>query len=368
MNNQQMELEKIYKLLADTTTELICLHQPDGTYAYLTPSVERILGYGEQELVGTDPYELFHPEDRQAIREQSHEVVLKGNHYTDMEYRIRKKDGTYIWFNTNTDTIKNEKGEVEQLVTRSRDVTSRKLAEQALKESEHKLRNLLETKDKFFSIISHDLRGPFNTFSGFLGLLKEKIRDGELEKTQEIIDTMEKVSEDTLNLLTNLLEWSRTQTETIRFVPEPVKLATVCKMLSALFDYPIHQKHLVLECMLDDQLTVHADRNMLETILRNLISNAIKYSNPGGTIMISGKKKEDRAEISVTDQGVGMEKEELDRLFHLEKTISKPGTHRETGSGLGLILSREFVSKHGGEIHISSRPGKGSTFTFTLPG
>ena len=362
-----MENQEIYKLLADSTTELICLHQPDGTYTYLTPSVKRILGYDNQELLGTDPYELFHPDDRQVIREQSHKEVLKGNDYLDMEYRIRKKNGEYIWFNTYTDTIKNENGEVEQLVTRSRDVTSRKQAELALKKSEKKLRELLATKDKFFSIISHDLRSPFNTFSGFLSLLKQKIRDGELEKSREIIDTMEKVSEDTLNLLTNLLEWSRTQTDSIRFEPEAMPLSTTCKLVSSLFDYPVHQKHLVLECRLDNQLMVRADKNMLESILRNLISNAIKYSNPGGTIMISGKKKGDRAEVTITDQGTGMEKEELDRLFRLEKSISKPGTAQETGSGLGLILIREFVKKHDSELHISSRPGKGSSFTFTLP-
>lgn len=244
-----------------------------------------------------------------------------------------------------------------------------KKAEQALKDSEAKLQESNKTKDKFFSIIAHDLRSPFNTLLGFSDILSKNHKKYDVEERERIIKLINNSSKNTFNLLENLLTWSRSQLGRIEFLPKEINIKALIYEIVLLFQSNAKNKSIGLFYDTETNISVYADKNMTNTVLRNLITNAIKFTKKNGTVTISVSetKKQDFIEISVTDTGVGIAKDKIDELFRIDKDTSTPGTENESGTGLGLILCKEFVEKHGGEIWVESEVDKGSKFIFTLP-
>ena len=243
----------------------------------------------------------------------------------------------------------------------------RKQSEQALIKSEVELRELNATKDKLFSIIAHDLRSPFNNILGFSELLIENSNNYEAEETEKFLGFINLSAKNTLVLLDNLLNWAKSQTGQVKFKPEKLVLSSIVfetielsKIIAIGKDISISQNKL-------DDTEVYADKDMLKTLLRNLISNAIKFTNPGGNISVSAKKEQSQVEIAVSDNGVGMNEETINKLFSIETNNTSIGTADEKGSGLGLILCKELVEKQGGKIWVESELGKGSIFKFILP-
>ncbi|MBE0650414.1 MAG: PAS domain S-box protein [Bacteroidales bacterium] len=248
-----------------------------------------------------------------------------------------------------------------------RDVTERKKAQDMLKESEVRLRELNASKDKFFSIIAHDLKNPFNAIIGFSDLLAEKIKDKDYDGIEELTDLIQKSSERTFALLMNLLEWARSQTGRVKFEPEMLNVNHMIKeSTEALQDIAAH-KSIDITVKTHEGDTVFADRDMTSTILRNLVSNALKFTGVGGKIDISAVRENGHVLMKVKDNGVGIDKENQDKLFRIDESYSNPGTLNEKGTGLGLLICKEFIEKNGGSIWVESEPGKGSTFNFTLP-
>lgn len=229
------------------------------------------------------------------------------------------------------------------------------------------LKELNATKDKFFSIIAHDLKNPFNTLLGFTELMLDNLSDYSQEKLKEFITILRDTSKHSYALLENLLEWSRSQTGKLEITPETIQLNELFKDNIDLLSNNAAGKKIKLINNIDPDATAFADSNMIRTVIRNLISNAIKYSNEDGSITGTSKIAGKFVEISVTDTGIGIEQENIDKLFKIDINYSTAGTASESGTGLGLILCKEFVSKNGGKIWIESEPGKGSSFTFTLP-
>lgn len=248
-----------------------------------------------------------------------------------------------------------------------RDVTHRiKIA----REIEQKNEELLKTnneKDKFFSIVAHDLRSPFNAIMGFSELLKEQIKENDLEGIANYADLILKSSNRAMNLLTNLMEWSQAHTGRMVFAPELFDINRLIQDTMMLFSDAAGQKSIEIQSRLPESLPVFADKSMISTVLRNLVSNAIKFSKPGSFITLAAEIKPGECIISVEDQGVGIPPETMKKLFGIGENYSTPGTQNEKGTGLGLILCREFVEKHKGIIRAESKPGKGSTFYFTIP-
>jgi signal transduction histidine kinase len=240
-------------------------------------------------------------------------------------------------------------------------------AKNKAEENEERLRELNATKDKFFSIISHDLRSPFCSIIGFSNLLTEQVSkkdyDGMVEYARIIRDSAWRV----LDLLMNLLEWSNTQTGKMEFTPEHIDLYALITESSDLSSVGALQKSISIFTDLPHIITVFADKAMISTILRNLISNALKFTHPDGSITISAKVQKNEVLVSVSDNGVGISASRIKKLFRFEESQSTIGTQRERGTGLGLLLCREFVQKHGGKIWVESELGKGSTFYFTIP-
>jgi two-component system, sensor histidine kinase and response regulator len=236
-----------------------------------------------------------------------------------------------------------------------------------IKAQNEELNSLNNTKNKLFSIIGHDLRGPFTGILGFLELLGEQLIEMDKESIQEFIKLMNDSVKQSLSLLENLLIWAKSQTGQISFKPEIMKLTDIIQRNLVFLQATANLKNIRIDYHSREDFLVKADANMLDTVLRNLISNAIKFTNKGGLIKIEATSASPMLVISIADNGIGMPASELPGLFKIEKNKSRPGTANETGTGLGLILCKEFVTRHGGEIWAESTPNVGSTFYFTLP-
>ncbi|MFW5721418.1 MAG: ATP-binding protein, partial [Bacteroidota bacterium] len=251
-------------------------------------------------------------------------------------------------------------GEITKLVTIDSDISK-------LKEVEKELQKLLITKDKFFSIIAHDLKNPFNSLMGLSQLLVYGFDRMSKEKVKHFHQNLYQISKNGYELLINLLEWSRSQMGSIKFSPEEINLFGIAEETFSLYQSKARQKDILLTNNLNNKCLAYADKNMTKTIFRNLISNALKFTDRGGVIEISSSMKESFIEISIRDTGVGITTDDIDKLFQLDNHYTTKGTEDEGGTGLGLILVKEFVEKNGGTIWVESQPGNGSNFIFTLP-
>lgn len=241
-----------------------------------------------------------------------------------------------------------------------------------LRERKAELKKSNETKDKFFSIIAHDLKSPFNSLLGFSEILKENYDDFDIEKKKKFISIINQGLEDTHKLLKNLLFWSRSQRGTIDFNPEKLNLKLMFNEPIELLNQPAKNKSILLTNKIPEKIVVYADKNMLSTIIRNLISNAIKFTPKGGKIEFNStvrtiKNNQKVVEVVIKDNGIGVSKKMQSKLFDIGESTSTKGTENESGTGLGLILCKEFVEKHGGKIWVESEVGKGSKFYFTIP-
>lgn len=229
------------------------------------------------------------------------------------------------------------------------------------------LQELNATKDKFFSIISHDLKGPLNSLTSFSGLLINYFDSLSKEEIQTLAKDLDKSLKNLFALLENLLEWSRSQTGAIEFKPEAFNLSELMQENIDLLTAQAGTKEITLHYPNAQPVTVMAHKNSVTTVIRNLISNAIKFTPKGGTITLSATKNNEEALISIADTGVGMSKEVIDKIFRIDAKHSTKGTADEKGTGLGLVLCKDFVEKNKGSIGVQSEEGKGSTFYFTLP-
>ncbi|MFT6582127.1 MAG: signal transduction histidine kinase [Alphaproteobacteria bacterium] len=229
------------------------------------------------------------------------------------------------------------------------------------------MQNLVHQRDRFFSIIAHDLRCPFNALLGFTELLATQAQNLPRASVQEYANLAHVAGRQTHKLLENLLEWSRLQTGSITYRREPFKLPEKIDESVALFGAAAAAKHIKLFMNIDVQDAVDGDPIMVDTILRNLIDNAIKFTPEGGEIEVSAAQHADSVQLAVRDSGVGMSAETIARLFKLDDKVSTTGTNGEASSGLGLQLCHELAELHGGPIAVESQVGQGTTFSFTLP-
>ncbi len=239
--------------------------------------------------------------------------------------------------------------------------------EKKVEERTKQLQELNVTKDKFFSIIAHDLKNPFNSLIGFTELILQNYEQYSKEKIYSFVQMLNETSQGTYALLQNLLEWSRSQTGRIKFEPENVEVNAIVDELINIFSAQAKEKEIDLLITLDDNLVVFADENMIKTVLRNLISNALKYTRPGGRVEIGNTSNENAITILIKDNGVGIPEDALEKLFRIDASYSTEGTAQETGTGLGLVLCKEFMNRNNGSIAVQSKVDEGSVFSITLP-
>jgi signal transduction histidine kinase/response regulator of citrate/malate metabolism len=247
------------------------------------------------------------------------------------------------------------------------ELKERKLAQNALKESETKLLELNATKDKFFNIVAHDLKNPFTSLLGSTELLFENIDRMDLASIKRLAQILNDSAKSGYAILLNLLDWSRSQTGLIKFNPVRINLKSIIDDHISDFNLYSSNKNITIISEIEDDFFIFADENMINTIMRNLISNAVKFTHRYGQIIISATPKSHEIVISVKDTGIGLSPESLDKIFRIDSKHSQPGTDKEQGTGLGLKLCKEFVEQQGGEIWVQSIENKGSIFSFSIP-
>jgi PAS domain S-box-containing protein len=258
-------------------------------------------------------------------------------------------------------------GDHKYLCVIQRDLTERRKAEQALKENEEQLKLLNKTQNKLFSIIAHDLKSPLSTVHGYLQLLRDSISENDLVTSEKYLDIIISSSKNNLSLLSNMLTWARSHTGQIEFNPVQCNLDGVVTEIKEILESSASLKNITIDTKIPSDTLVYADGNMMKTILQNLISNAIKFTPRGGSVLIRSEHEDGNSRIYISDNGVGINSSDMDKLFDISNIKISRGTDGEGGTGLGLFICREFVEKHGGKISAESKLGTGSTFLITLP-
>jgi len=301
----------------------------------------------------------FHPEDRQKILDEYFKTIEQK---TDLEitHRIITKSGKIKYVTQRANTKYDNSGKPIRSLGTVLDVT-------VLKEKENILIELNATKDKFFSIIAHDLKNPFNSLLGFSEMLENNAFTYPPEKIKKFAKNMHNSAKHAYTLLENLLEWARLQTGAIKPKMEKVNVSELIYEVKLLCESIAKSKQIYLQKQEFFTDSIDLDREMIKTVLRNLITNAIKFTFPKGTITIKSEKVENDILFTISDTGIGIEQKHIDKLFRIDSKLSKKGTAEESGTGLGLILCKEFIDKHKGKIWVESEFGLGSSFIFSLP-
>jgi len=236
-----------------------------------------------------------------------------------------------------------------------------------LDKQKKELEELNATKDKFFTIIAHDLKNPFNTVIGLTELLMERFNTYDSAKIQDFIAQIHKFSSNAYNLLEDLLQWAKSQTGRIEVKQSKIDLFEIAIENKAYFEEKAGKKGVHINILVPHKTFAFADKNMINTVVRNLVSNAVKFTNSGDLITIDAAIKKDIIEVIVSDTGVGIPDNNVTGLFRIDSNVSTQGTNEEQGTGLGLIITREFVEKNGGTIYVESEESKGTKFIFTVP-
>ena len=374
-NEEIKKSEEKYRLITENAADVIwILNLNKRNFSYISPSVFTLRGFTAEEAMKQDINEALTPESAKIVIDSITEFLPKFVAEPEIfsqkifinELQQPCKDGSLIWIETTTRYQFNQENEVE-VIGISRNINERKKLEDEIKRQNNQLIELIATKDKFFSIIAHDLKSPFNSILGFLELLIKNIEKYDIQKIKRFVETIYNSSVNTYKLLENLLEWSRSQTGGINFKPEFFILEDLIIETLQLAQNPAKTKNIVLDYDISDSLLVFADRNMIHTVLRNLISNAIKFTNKNGFVTIKAFHQKSHIKVVVIDSGVGISDKAKNKLFKINEKITTLGTEEEKGTGLGLILCKEFVEKNGGEIWVESEINKGSNFIFSIP-
>ena len=365
--------EERYRVLAENVMDVIwVLNLNLERFTFISPSIFQLRGFTSEEALKHRLEDSLTPESVSRVKERigiaTKEFLANPNelvYYYD-EFQQFHKNGSLIWIETVTHLIKNKQGELE-VVGISRNINKRKEAEAIQQATNKRLDELNATKDKFFSIIAHDLMSPFNTLVGFSSLINRQSAKNDLEGVAKSAKFMHDAAEKTKDLLKNLLEWSQTQTGRIQFNPELIDLPAAVQEVVELFKETAEQKGIEMKIEMPSEGQITVDKYMLSTILRNLVANAIKYTYSGGFIQVTAAETEKDWLFQVRDNGIGMEPAISAQVFTIGTHKSEAGTQKEQGTGLGLILCKEFVEKHGGQIWVDSKLGAGSVFGFQIP-
>ena len=362
------ESEEKFRKLTQSAADAIISIDPQGLVLFFNHAAEKIFGYTEQEALGKSVDILIPGEHEKphtsSIRRymQTGESKLIG---ATRELEARRKDGEIFPIEISLSEVKVNK--VPNFIGIIRDISERKAAEVSLAESARKLHELNDTKDKFFSIIAHDLRSPFNAILGLTNMLVNEHSRHDEEEIGKIIGAIKTSSERAYELTENLLLWANSQTGKITFHSAEFNIKKTIDQTIGLAAMHASMKQIRIISVVAEDYIISGDQQMVHTIMRNLLSNAIKFTPAGGVISVSASIRGNLCEISVRDTGVGIPAGYISKLFKIDSNYSTHGTSDEKGSGLGLILCHEFIERHGGKIWVESREGIGSAFFFTLP-
>lgn len=367
---------KRYQLLAENIFDVIMvLDIEEYLIQYVSPSIINLTGYSIEETMLHNFSDLLTPDSFELLKDAVEERLGMYNHGDTSddskvyEWQQLCKDGSVIWVEATLTFIEDYEVSGINLICVFRNIEQRKAIEKQINEKTHQLEITNSTKDKFFSIIAHDLKNPLSGFRDISSMLYDNYDVFDEQKRKECILMIKNSSTSVFQLLENLLEWSRSQRGMITYHPEEVNLFFIAHNCVELLTLSAEKKSIALINSVPIFANVFADSNLLTTVIRNIMSNSIKFTPTGGQIEIGVADNENSkfVTIFVRDNGIGIQPQVLDKLFRIDKNITSKGTAGESGSGLGLILCKEFIERHGGSIWVESQVGAGSTFYFTLP-
>lgn len=362
LKEQQIEINKAKELYLKIFKEfpaLIWRSRLDKLCDYFNKTWLDFTGRTYEQEFGNGWAEGVHPDDFDFCV-QTYLTAFDKREAFLMEYRMKNKFGEYRWIRDFGRPFYDLDNTFLGYIGSCYDITE-------IKNSELSLIELNATKDKFFSIIAHDLKTPFNSIIGFSELLVDKVKENDYDKVAEFAGIILQSSKRAMDLLINLMEWSQLQSGRMNFNPEFFDVSMLIDEVMLLLNGIADQKSIIIENQLTKPVLVFADKEMISAVMRNLISNALKFTHTGGCLSISALIKENEVIITVSDNGVGLPEDRINKLFILSESYSTPGTNKEKGTGLGLILCNEFIKKNNGLIWVESEIGKGSSFSFSLP-
>ena len=343
----------------------------DVTRFFVSPSIFEITKYCDSEFANNSKLwiRMIHPDDKaNTISKLKRVYKDRVRKQVELEYRILDKQGSLVWVRNKLNFVRNEFGKIEKIFGLLSDITLNKKNEEKIFKTTQELKTLNDSKDKFISIVSHDLRTPFSSILGFTDLL---LTDDDIssEKQRQYIGFIQESAQNMLKLVNSILDWTRLQTGRIEYIAERLEVQSVVNNAIKMLSGNAIKKNIKLYSTINHKVFVHGDRNLLLQAFNNLISNALKFTNPEGEVFISAEPLSDKKVIqfSVNDTGIGISDKDIGKLFSVESKHTTIGTKGEKGSGLGLSLVKEIIQMHGGEIYVESSPNTGTSFIFTIP-
>jgi PAS domain S-box-containing protein len=354
------ESEIKFQTLSENSKDYIMRYDKNHRHIYMNKAGIEITGAMPEQIIGKTHRESGIFDDEQCLMwEKQIDTVFRTKQPYFEQFSYESANGN-IYLDWRLFPEFNDKNEVVSVLGVSRDITY-------LKQAEIKLLQLNADKDRFISILAHDLKSPFNVIIGFLDLLTENIRSYDIGEIEKHLSVINQSANQVYHLLEKILLWAGSRAGKLAFEPRKISFSEICEEIIPGIKLMAESKNIAVNAFVGSELEIFADENMLKTVLRNLVSNAIKFTGNGGRIDICAGQNRANVTITVSDNGTGIPPQALAGLFDISLPHTTNGTANEKGTGLGLLLCKEFVENHGGKISVESEVGKGSIFKFTLP-
>lgn len=363
------ESEKLYKLLSENTQDLVSLFTMDGKYTFVSPSVKETLGYTPEELIGLDILSQVHPEDREELVAQSQHRALQGERFKNPPFRMRCKNGAYVWLEAYTSPVYDEQGRLVYIQTTSRDITDRKAFEQQLLAAKERAEYATQAKSRFLGMMSHEIRTPMNAIIGLTNLLiGQDPREEQLEK----LTLLRYSGENLLTIINDILDFSKIEADRIHIEYIDFDLHEMITRIMKMMTYRAEERGISLANRYDESLPGYfkGDPVRIGQVLTNLISNAIKFTNDGTVTLRIEKRGQEEGRVTiyfeVSDTGIGIPDGKLEHIFDSFSQAEESTTRTYGGTGLGLAITKKLVQLMDSDIYVESVVGQGSKFYFTL--
>ncbi|MBM2814363.1 MAG: sensor signal transduction histidine kinase [Ignavibacteria bacterium] len=360
----------LLRCLIDNMNAYVFIKDTESRFIVVNKTLSEVMQpESPDNIIGKTDFDFYPKELADSYYLEDKEILSTGKSFIDIEELGVDKNNEPIWILTTKVPFYNPDGNIAGIVGISTNINERKKSEEAIRKSAEELKELNATKDKFFSIIAHDLKNPMGNLKQLLNLVWSEFNNITSYELREYIDSLNQSAQRTYNLLENLLDWSGMQRGRFKYEPEDIDLYEIAFNTVYTLNSNATEKNIKLINEIQPDTFVLCDKEMIMTVVRNLTSNAIKFTIPGGSIVISAiiNNENEHVEVTVTDNGIGISEENITQLFKIDANISTPGTADEKGTGLGLILCKEFIEKHGSRISVESQTGVGSSFKFILP-
>jgi len=358
--------EARFENMANTAPVMIWIADVEGLFSFVNKVWLDYSGKSLGDNLGMNWLKDVFPDDQEKLIEK-YQYALKIRKPFTIEFRLKGGDGNYEWMMINGTPRFSNDNIFLGFIGSCTSIKAQKEYEEKLNNINAELLEINASKDKFFSIISHDLRSPLSGLMGILDILSTSYDTLSEDEKLEIINEAANTSRGTYTLVQNLLEWSRIQTGKMSIEPEEIRLLPLIHNLEKLYSQNLKNKKIIFVINVHPGTAAFADLKMTETVLRNLISNAIKFTRTGGTIAVMAESRDGSVIIKIVDNGVGIDEKRLDNLFKMDVGYSTKGTEKESGTGLGLIICKDFVERQKGKIWVESKKDKGTTFYISLP-